>query len=294
MPAWHNETVTKIGAAAVAVLLALGATGCGAPAPTTTPLTASEHSHDSETGEHITPLVGDGTRATEFGYTMEKVLLPRSAGVAGRVSFRIRFEDGHVVTDYIEEQTKLLHLYVVSKDLTVFRHLHPTLDKDGTWSARLTLPEPGSYRVIAEFVARADADSGDYAMIAGTAKVGGRAPSAVPDGQDEDEDGQGITVAFDRPLATGPDGEMVLVVRGPGGAPVELGSYLGAYAHVTGFRRATGAVAHLHPLDAPQPSADGTRLTFHTQFSEPGDYLFYVQVRVAGFLYTVPVPATVN
>ena len=293
MPAWHNEAVTKIGAAAVAVLLALGATGCGTPAPSPTPLTASEHSHDSETGEHITPLVGDGTRATEFGYTMEKVSLPRSAGVAGRVSFRIRFEDGHVVTDYIKEQTKLLHLYVVSKDLTVFRHLHPTLGKDGTWSARLTLPEPGSYRVIAEFVARADADSGDYTMIAGTATVGGRAQPAPAADQPGPSD-QGVTVAFDRPLATGPDGEMVLVVRGPGDVPVELGSYLGAYAHVTGFRRATGAVAHLHPLDAPQPSADGTRLTFHTQFSDAGDYLLYVQVRVAGFLYTVPVAATVN
>lgn len=276
---------------AVALLLTLGASGCAAPAPTT-PATAPHHSHVNETGDHITPLVGDGTRATEFGYTMEAVSLPRAAGVAGRVSFRIRFLDGHVVTDYIPEQTKLLHLYVVRKDLTVFRHLHPTLAKDGTWSARLTLPEPGSYRVIAEFVARADARSGDYAMIAGTGTVGGPAPSAAPDDQDAAD--QGITVAFDRPLAKGPDGEMVLVVRGPGGSPVQLGSYLGAYAHVTGFRKATGAVAHLHPLDAPQQDADGTRLTFHTQFSDAGDYLFYVQVRVAGFLYTVPVPATVS
>ena len=275
--------------AAVALLLALGASGCAAPAPTT-PAVAGEHTHDSETGDHITPLVGDGTRATEFGYTMEAVSLPRTAGVAGRVSFRIRFLDGHVVTDYIQEQTKLLHLYVVRKDLTVFRHLHPTLAKDGTWSAPLTLPEPGTYRVIGEFVARADASSGDYAMIAGTATVGGKA-TAIPDDGGTD---QGITVALDRPLAKGPDGEMVLVVRGPGDTPVDLGTYLGAYAHVTGFRTATGSVAHLHPLEGPRQDADGTRLTFHTQFSDAGDYLFYVQVRAAGFLYTVPVRATVS
>ena len=230
--------VRTIRAVAVALLLALGASGCAAPVPTT-PAVAGEHTHASETGDHITPLVGDGTRATEFGYTMEAVSLPRTAAVAGRVSFRIRFLDGHVVTDYSQEQTKLLHLYVVRQDLTMFRHLHPTLAKDGTWSAPLTLPEPGRYRVIAEFVARADASSGDYAMIAGTARVGGKATAAPDDGAAD----QGVTVALDRPLAKGPDGEMVLVVRGPGDTPVDLGTYLGAYAHVTGFRTATGSVA---------------------------------------------------
>ena len=276
--------------AAATLVLAFVVRGCGSTAPTT-PAAAPAHSHDSETGDRITPLVGDGTRATEFGYTMEAVSLPRTAGVPGRVSFRIRFLDGNVVTDFIDHQTKPLHLYVVRKDLTVFRHLHPTLDKDGTWSARLTLPEPGSYRVIAEFVARADAASGDYAMVAGTATVGGKA-SPAPDAADEAD--QGVTVAFDRPLAKGPDGEMALVVRGPGGKPVDLGTYLGAYAHVTGFRTATGSVAHLHPLEGPRQEADGTRLTFHTQFSDAGDYLFYVQLRVAGFLYTLPVRARVS
>ena len=59
------------------------------------------------------------------------------------------------MTEYLVEQTKDLHLNVVRADLGVLRHLHPTMADDGTWTAPVSLPGVGAYRVIAEFVAAA-------------------------------------------------------------------------------------------------------------------------------------------
>ncbi|MEZ5090414.1 MAG: hypothetical protein R2719_12305 [Micropruina sp.] len=62
-----------------------------APAPASpSPSEPAAHGHGSGP-EHVTPLVGDGTRHTEFGYSLERLRLPERAGVPGTVSFQIGF-----------------------------------------------------------------------------------------------------------------------------------------------------------------------------------------------------------
>jgi hypothetical protein len=39
---------------------------------------------------------------------------------------------------------------------------------------------------------------------------------------------------------------------------------------------------------------DATRLRFHTEFEKPGDYRLFAQVRVDGYLHTVPVTVNVR
>ena len=63
---------------------------------------------------------------------------------------------------------------------------------------------------------------------------------------------------------------------------------------MTGFHRDTGAMVHLHPLAAPEVTEDGSELTFHAEIDDPGDYRLFAQVRVDGFLHTVPVELTVE
>jgi hypothetical protein len=87
---------------------------------------------------------------------------------------------------------------------------------------------------------------------------------------------------------------MRITVDDGDGREVKLGSYLGSYAHVTGFDVDSGAFVHVHPYGEPETTDDGTRLTFHTDFPRPGRFRFFVQVRVDGFLHTVPVLATVE
>jgi hypothetical protein len=107
------------------------------------------------------------------------------------------------------------------------------------------------------------------------------------------EDGT-IEIAARGTVAVGNDGRLELEVRDSSGGPVDLGSYQGSSAYVTGFRERTGAAVRMHPLGQPVVGRDGTRLRFHTEFEEAGAYRIFVQVRVEGFLHTVPVTVTVH
>jgi hypothetical protein len=235
----------------------------------------------------VSMAVGDGTTSTEVGYSLDGLQVREQPDGIGEVRFRIDDHEGEPVTDYVEELTKELHLYVVNDDLTVFRHLHPTRADDGTWSAPFDVPDAGGYRVVAEFVARDEGGNGDHVVL-------GR-PLALPPGDPGDtvagDDVVSVTVA--QAPTTGPNGLLRLVVRDAEGDPVNLGTYLGAYGHVTGFHTETGAMVHLHPLDAPDLTEDGSELTFHSDIAQPGDYRLFAQVRVDGFLHTVPVELTV-
>ena len=246
----------------------------------------SGHPHAPGQG-HTSLAVGDGTRVSEVGYSLAGLQVREQPDGIGELRFRIEDYDGDPVTDYVEELTKELHLYVVNDDLTVFRHLHPTRAEDGTWSAPFDVPDAGGYRVVTEFIAEDDGGNGDHVVL-------GR-PLALPPGD------PGDTVAEDRVVnvtvseapATGPNGELRLVVRDADRQPVNLGTYLGAYSHVTGFNEETGAMVHLHPLGPPEVTEDGSELTFHAEIEQAGDYRLFVQVRVDGFLHTVPVELTV-
>jgi hypothetical protein len=263
------------------------------PAQNTSPTIDESKPHTHGPGnEHISSLVGDGTRDYEVGYTLTDVSLPKKAAAPGYVRFQIKSYDGQPLTDYIPEQTKDLHLYLIRADLSGFRHLHPTLGRDGTWSAPVTLPEPGDYRVIAEFVARDDGGNGDHVMLGKTETVPG---SWTPDGVDASTVGDDgiVSVEVERDLAAGPSGRLDILARDAQGRPVKVGSYLGTFAHMTGFHLQSGGVVHMHPLGQPEVDDTATRLSFHTQFDKVGEYVCFVQLRVDGFLHTIPVTVDV-
>jgi hypothetical protein len=167
------------------------------------------------------------------------------------------------------------------------------MSADGTWSAPVTLPEPGEYRILTEFVARDEGGNGDFIMLGSKSRVPGPwRPEPVPDSR-EGDDGT-VAVAARGTVAVGTNGRLTLEVRDAAQRPVELGSYLGTSAHLTGFQEATGAAVHMHPLGTPQVDQDATRLRFHTEFEKPGDYRLFAQVRVDGYLHTVPVTVNVR
>ncbi|WP_141012762.1 hypothetical protein [Nocardioides sambongensis] len=231
--------------------------------------------------------------------------MPTRTDGPGEVSFRILDRTGEPVTDYTEEQTKLLHLYVVRDDLAVFRHLHPVQDAEGTWRVRADLGSPGDYRVLAEFV---PTEAGRPVALGADATVPGR-PRTFP--ADDGEPGTGddgvVRATVEGSAEVGDDGRLRILISDLSGAPLQLGSYLGTSAHLTGFPlegtvtggtgtggTGEGGFVHVHPYGEPETVEDGTRLTFHTTFSAPGAYRFFVQTRVEGFLHTVPVVVEVG
>ncbi|WGX98522.1 hypothetical protein [Nocardioides sp. L-11A] len=278
------------GLTAAALALSLGACSSGEPAdPDRIVLTPAK-----DGGSGVQPVgnpVGDGTSADVEGYRMTDVRLPGATGI-GDVSFRILAPSGEPLLTYTEEQTKLLHLYVVRDDLAQFRHLHPTLAADGTWTARVDLGSPGRWRVVAEFIP----EGSTTPLVVGiTLRVAGEETRVdVPRGEAAETGDDGVVRA--RLLASGeigPNGRLRLRLTDADGEPVALGSYLGASAHLTGFAVDSRGFVHVHPYGAPEVTDDGTVLTFHTVFTQPGDYRLFLQVRVDGLLHQVAVTAPV-
>ncbi len=253
---------------------------------------APRHTHET--------VIGDGTSPRAGGYRMEDVSFPGSTDEPGLLTFRIVGPDGLAVRDYVEEQTKLLHLYVVRDDVAVFRHLHPEQRRDGTWAAYVALAEPGTYRVVAEFVPD-DRAGGSHLVLASSVRVGaatGEDPSPLQSSTESApapgtaDDGI-VSVVGPATMAVGRDEEIVLTISDGAGGALNFGTYLGSFAHLTGFDTETGAFVHVHPLGAPTTTENGSELSFHTDFAEPGRYRFFVQVRVDGFVHTLPLDATV-
>ena len=114
------------------------------------PAEGADHTHAP--GESDPAPIGDGTRADAGGYRLVGLSLPRPTDGPADLRFRILGPDGLPVTDYTQQQTKLMHLYVVRNDYAVYRHLHPTLADDGTWTVPVDLSASGGYRVIADFL----------------------------------------------------------------------------------------------------------------------------------------------
>ncbi len=77
-----------------------------------------------------------------------------TAGERFELAFRIADRDGRTVRDFDVEHTKRMHVIVVRRDLTGFQHLHPVQRADGSWSVPVTLADPGTYRVFADFSRR--------------------------------------------------------------------------------------------------------------------------------------------
>ena len=295
MAGWHTGAVLR--PVAVALVAALTLAGCSDDEPkqdddaiVLSPPSPGAPGHTHAPGGET--VIGDGTRASAGGYSLADVRLPRYSGQPGDLSFRILDRSGRPVRDYVEEQTKLLHMYVVRNDLQDFRHLHPVLGKDGTWTARAALAGPGSYRVLAEFTPGTDPEAA-HVVLGRNEIVPGSWEAVEPATESVADDGV-VRVSVDDPIEAGPDGRMQITVDDGDRNEVTLGSYLGSYAHVTGFELETGSFVHVHPYGEPEATDDGTQLTFHTAFDEPGSYRFFVQVRVDGFLHTVPVTATVE
>lgn len=233
---------------------------------------------------------GDGTQASVAGWTMGAVRLP-AADKPGEVSFRITDRAGKPLRDYLPEQTKLLHLYVVRDDLAQFRHVHPELGADGTWRGRVDLGSGGRWRVVAEFIPK----TSDRPVVLGVVLpvAGTQTPSTIADAAESADDGV-VRVRLLDQGTTGPNGRLRIAVSTPDGKPLQLGSYLGATAHLTGFAVGTRGFVHVHPLGAPEVEDDGTVLTFHTAFTKPGQYRMFVQVRVDGMLHQLAVTTDVT
>ena len=256
-----------------------------------------------------------GLSQTEMGYTFQSdmAVLPPDQ----EYRFRILRPNGQPETNYLWDQTKLMHFLAIRDDFTGFAHVHPTLAPDGTWSVHLPLTEPGPYELYADFlvgdfqgVAVGEGEPGHLVLRRSVTVPGPYALSSIVPAQSTSASVDGYTFTFEMSRITtmdgahlnGPKGWTVMYMPATvsyQGKPFSgLEPYLAVYSHFTAFNVSNDLYGHAHPLEYAGAGREGwpasttpalhggPALTFHAEFPGPGDYRAFFEFQVAGVLHT--------
>ncbi|TDC84427.1 hypothetical protein E1193_05655 [Micromonospora sp. KC606] len=214
-----------------------------------------------------------GLQVSQDGYTLALGPPALSAGRAGELAFRIVDATGAAVTRFRTTHERLMHLVLVGRDLTGYRHVHPELSPDGTWRVRVTPEAPGPLRAIADFW---PADADRAVTLGVDVPVPGRYAPRPPAEPQETIVVDGYTVTLDGGLRPG-ESNQVLVWLGRDGKPVgDLQPHLGAYGHLVALRHGDLAYLHVHPAAASRPESV---VAFGVTVPSAGTYRLFFEFR---------------
>ena len=253
----------------------------------TTTTSHDDHGGRTGAGAPATAAPVPGVTTARDGYLLSPVAAPGGVGEAGRLSFRILDARGAAVTGFATSHEKRLHLIVVRTDGTRFRHVHPTMDRDGTWSLPWTWTAAGSYRVYADFVPAEGAS--EAVTLTRTVEVGG-AFDPAPAAPTRVASVGGYDVRLTADLAVGAGSELTFTVSRDGEPVTGLQPYLGAFGHLVALREGDLAYLHVHPEGA-DPAANelsGPEIGFMAEVPTPGRYLLYLDFRVDDQVHSAP------
>jgi hypothetical protein len=223
------------------------------------------------------------------GYRLE---LPQTRLGTGEQSlvFTVVGPDGEPLTAYDEAHERDLHLIAVRRDLTGFQHVHPVLDPaTGEWSTELTL-DPGSWRMLADFVPA----GGEQVVLGADLVVDGTGTSA-PLGEDvlgASVDGYEVILAAD-PVA-GAETALVATVHRDGQPVTDLGEYLGELGHLVVLRDGDLAYVHGHPDEPDHTAGTGPTIPFTATFPSGGRYRLFLEFEHAGAVHTAAFTVSVE
>jgi Heavy metal binding domain len=191
------------------------------------------------------------------------------------------------VTNFQIVHEKLFHMFVVSQDLQVFLHNHPTLGSDGNFHYEYVFPKPGMYRILGDFYP----DGGTPQLIAKSVIVPGQPPKPASFTRDySPKDAENMTVELVTDPAQPISGfktQMYFRVK-PGEG---LEKYLGAWGHMLAASEDLIDMIHEHPFIAD----GGPQIQFNVIFPRAKSYRVWVQFQRKGVVNTaqfdVPVKA---
>ncbi|MGW7079341.1 hypothetical protein [Streptomyces sp. NPDC054866] len=305
------NTGLKITAFAAAVAATFGTAygvGQGVDPVTSEKKPASEHGGHADGGEKEKPggkdpgaghaeTVPGGLQISERGYTLDLTTSRIDAGKREELRFTVvkdsagkAGKDGHGrgenVTAYEREHGKELHLIVASRDLTTYRHLHPTRAADGTWSTPVELPEAGGYRVFADFKP-AGAKEG-LTLGADLAVAGKYTPKALPETGTRASVVDGYEVSLKGKLKPGKAADVTLNVEKNGRPVTDLQPYLGSYGHLVALRSGDLAYLHVHPTGEPGDgrTRPGPGVSFSASAPSVGSYRLFLDFKHEGKVRT--------
>lgn len=289
----RRQAVLAAGLAAAAALLA----ACGSAAAAGHALRPSAASAGM-TGQPMPGMAGEvpgkGLLATAAGLTLRPLTGTVPSGQASVYRFQIIQAGGSPLTRYQNEQTKLLHFYLVRNDLTGFEHLHPALAAGGTWTVGVRPAEAGSYRVFTQFTGLPTGKPVSLVLSRPLTVTGPAAPQAPLPAPSAATQVAGYTLTIAGHPQAGRDTALTITVTRHGHPVSSLQPYLGTYAHLTAFHQGDLGFAHLHPSGPVHGDHGGPVLHFRAVLPESGRYRLFVQFQAGGTLHTAQVTLPVS
>jgi len=235
-----------------------------------------------------------------------------TAGRKATLLFKISHPSFNAVIQKFEVvHDRQYHLFVISQDMEYFQHIHPEERTDGTWTIDLTLPKPGYYKVLSDFLPA----GGSTQFIARPLVTAGYAGDLAADSAHlvpdtnlkKSVDDVTAEVRFDPPTFTaGLYGHLIFQLTDTAtGRPItDLQTYLGAFGHTLIMSEDMADYVHSHPIDIsasdengpkmfmlpagvdPEKLRGGPDVTFEGLMPKPGRYRAWTQFRRNGKLYT--------
>ena len=240
----------------------------------------AEPSHEDDSHMTSTSTEVHGLAVADGGLRVEVEQPELRRGREQTVAFRIVDGNGDAVRDFDVTHEKRMHLIIARRDLSGFQHLHPEMAADGTWSAPVTVPEAGSYRLFADFSYRDEAIT-----LATDLRVDGDADlKALPAAQETGVSDGGYDVQLEAANArAGRESELRFAITRDG-EPVDTEPYLGAGGHLVALREGDLAFLHVHPAEGDEERGEvGFAATFPTE----GRYRLFLQFKHESRVQTV-------
>lgn len=203
-----------------------------------------------------------------------------------RMRFTVREpESNEIVRRFATVHEKPFHLFVISRDLEYFQHVHPEPDREG-FALEQHVP-PGEYMLFADFLP----EGGTPQMVQKAVIAPGGTPPREPRVPADPPrrmivDGLAVTLEV-AAAAAGKELPMTFAVSDAvsGAAVTDLQPYLGAPAHMMIVRADLSDAVHAHPEE---PSTGGPTVSFHPLIPAAGDYKLWIQFLRGGKVTTVP------
>lgn len=291
---------------AVVLLLVAGATACLLrPRPVQLAVSTSEHWCPMHPG--IRGAAGERCPICQMAlvpvasgigdtYALDVELVPPAPapGVVARAHFHVRDpRTGAAVTQFDVVHEKLFHLFVVSRDLQHFAHVHPSRSANGAFGVDLALPHAGHYQLMADFVPTGGAPQLLQRTIT-TAGYDGplsTTPALAADLSDKVVDNTRVQLAMREAMAGGERMMTFTLTDALTGAPAaNVEPYLGATGHLLRVNADLSAAAHSHPIAEDGPPST---VAFQVLFPRAGMHRVWVQFQRSGRVltasFTIPV-----
>jgi len=222
----------------------------------------------------------------KVAWTIENGTTP-GAGGAKTIRLEIGKKDGERIEAFDVNHEKLLHLIVVSKDLSYFNHIHPEYKGNGVFEIDNAFPAGGQYRLIADF----KPTGGDAVTKLEWMRIQGDSQEPVPvvpdSSLDKAVDGKRVKLELGSKLAAGKEIALTFSISDEKtGEPItDLEPYLGAIGHVVVLSEDGQRYVHVH---AEEGQGTGPAARFEATFPRSGIYKIWGQFQKNQRVFTVP------